>query len=479
MIEGASNPIETVILGSDIPPSSRVVVAVSGGPDSVALLAALNAAAPSFAWSLVVAHVNHQLRGEESEIDEKFVKHLADEMSLPAEVRKFDTATFARENRLSIETAARQLRYGALRDIVRDQTADVVVTGHTREDQAETVLLHLLRGSGLTGLEGIHRARAGLVRPFLGVSHQQILEYLQERGLGYRLDSSNEDLRHLRNRVRKQVIPELERIQPRAAESIARAAQLLQSDADYLLEETEEALRLAQHRCGDHRHSVSRDVIRALHPALQRSTIRLFLGAAGCSSDIDATHIEDIVRSIASPEDRPIAPAMLPGGVRIDVRGACISVGTPQRRAEKKLTETALTIPGHAQNEAGEVTATILEPGLDVLAYRLAVAGPYHAFFDASRLGHSLLLRSRRPGDRARPAGVGGSKKVQDILVDLKIPADQRDRILLISTDTDIVWIPGCALDERVAASGREQLVAHLIFRPAAGYPGGTIQRPF
>ncbi len=232
------------VLDCGLPAVCRLQIAVSGGPDSTALLdtAAHIAGEHRPGWQVRAAHINHALRGEASETDEAFVRSLCRDLDVALDVVSVDTRDHARTRHLSIETAAREQRYAALDDLRRAWNGDVTLTGHTADDQTETLLMRLTRGTGLSGLMGVRARNGALVRPFLSVRHETVLAALQSRGLGYRLDSSNLDEQHQRNMIRARLIPVLERVAPQAVAAMARTALLLQADGAYLAEETDLAL---------------------------------------------------------------------------------------------------------------------------------------------------------------------------------------------------------------------------------------------
>lgn len=462
----AEETLQRAVFRAGLPAEARILVAVSGGPDSVALLDTLQrcASLPQQRWSLLIGHVNHGLRGEESEQDERFVRTMAKERGLDVEVARVDTAAHARKRRLSMETAARVLRYQALRSMLSAWPGDLITTGHTLDDQAETIILRLMRGTGITGLGGM-RARSGeVVRPFLGVRRETVLQAIQDRGLGYRLDSSNLDPRFARNRVRREVIPTLRAVQPRAIEVLGRTGQLLQLDSDFIEMETDLTVKLLEPARGDDEISASLGVWQALHPALQRHTLRrLITDLLGDSRDLDESHLAIMVTSLQRGD--PVS-GRLPRGLTVYVGPDRFTLRVGSQPPPSGPSVTYLDVPGSAQLEGGGMTASVLEMSdREEIDRQVVVCGPLHAFCDAHALGTHLMVRSRLPGDRIRLLG-GGTRKLQDVFTDKHVPADARDRVPVVINDQHIVWVPGLVLDRRVAVTRETTGIVHLRFQP-------------
>jgi tRNA(Ile)-lysidine synthase len=473
--------VEGAILSAGIPRDARLLLAVSGGADSVALLHAVAGLAGQDGrrWDVVVGHVNHGLRGTESDEDERFVCRLAKGVGAEVEVARSDVAPLAAERGLSIETAAREERYRLLWAMLDRAGAHTILTGHTEDDQAETLLLHLLRGAGPSGLGAMRKSPGFLVRPLLAVSKETILDYIQHHGLPYRLDSSNLDLRHMRNRVRREVIPELRRLNPSTTRALARTAGIAQDDADYIAREAETALQTL------HVGVTGRDVWtdlrawRTLHPALRRATLRSLVSRLlGSSRDITFAHISAMDAVLSAGEGEARAHHGLPHGLTLCNDGSrfCLTLTAPTRAPS--LAPVQLRIPGSLSLSVGVIRARPLAVSdTDELSRLRTVCGPFHALCDAAKLGATLIVRSRRPGDRVRPLGLGGTRKVQDILVDDKVPRAQRDAVLVVENHDHIVWIPGHALDERSALGPHTGEVVHLSCAPVQGPQSARIFR--
>lgn len=460
-----------------VPAGGRVVVAVSGGPDSVGLLHLLREAGPEGRFDIVaVAHFNHQLRGEEADADEAFCRQLALRLELPFEAGRADVREAAARERRSIEDAARRLRYRFLEDVARRTGADAIAVGHTRDDQAETFLLRLLRGSGTRGLGGIRPSAGLVVRPLIEVGRGDLLAWVEARGIPFRRDATNDDVRIPRNRVRHELLPYLERaFSPNIVEVLAREAEIARADDDCLEREAIDlspfvVLSNTDDNDGipapDARIVIAVSPLSSAHPALARRVLRRALEASarGRFVGFDAVHqLHTFAMEAAAG-----AKLSLPG-CQATHEGDRISLGPPPARG-KAAPENSFRIP---LSIPGEVEV----PGLALrLSATWAGAGPVAAD-EIGRAGYiqgvrgPLAVRSRRPGDRFQPPGLGGrTKKLQDYFVDRKVARRTRDSVpLVVDADDRIIWVVGHGFSEAFRAPGPSSGVILLKARRLGG----------
>ena len=450
-----------------VPHGGRVVVALSGGADSVGLLHVLLELQERGALVVAgVAHFNHQLRGEDADGDERFCSALATSLGLPFESGRGDVRTIARDDKRSIEDAARRARYAFLEAAVRRLDAAAVAVGHTLDDQAETFLLRLLRGAGSRGLAGI-RPKAGLViRPLIDVRRLDLQEYVAERRLAHREDATNADVGIPRNRVRHELIPYLEReFSPGIVEVLAREAASAREDEEKL---HAEAIDLAGSIVlTNAAHTVSKVDARQLtllHPALAARVAREALARQAADRFIGFEHIQRFLEFAANAEAG--AALSLPGQQAMH-DGQWISLGPEPGRGPKDGAEFRfpLSIPGEVllSRQGLAVSAAW---GSEGEAGWPAVLG---CLVSGAKL--PLAVRSRRPGDRFQPPGLGGrSKKLQDYLVDRKVARAERDLLpLVVDGDDRIVWIVGHAVSEDFRAGAPSNGVISLKARHLGG----------
>jgi tRNA(Ile)-lysidine synthase len=405
-----------------------VLVAVSGGPDSVALLLALGELGRG-AWRIGVAHVNHHLRGRESDRDQRLVERLARRLGYAMHV-----AHAKPRGEANLEERARQARYRALLAIARRRGYRRIATAHTLDDQAETVLHHVVRGTGGTGLGGVQPQRAdGVIRPLLGVSRAQVMEFLGHRNVRHRVDRSNRDPRFTRNRLRARVLPLLEReLNPRVKEALGRLAELSREDEDLL----ESVARRAGRRVG-RGGRLSCAGLAGIHPALQRRVVREWLTRVrDAANRVELGHVER-VRALARA-GREGQGLSLPGGSVLRRGG---NLEWSPRRARPAGYRRELMAGREVLVAGWRVRARSLP--------RTVSPGPWRAIFDAGKLeGSRLRVRSPKPGDRIRPLGLGGSRKLQDVFVDAKVPRHERATWPILETGGVIAWVPGLVRGE-------------------------------
>jgi tRNA(Ile)-lysidine synthase len=468
-----------------LPPGSRTIVALSGGADSMALLTVLRELAPSGRFSLVgAAHLNHQLRDRASDEDEAFCVRRASDWGLPIRTARVDVLALAKAEHRSIEDAARLARYRFLDEAARQLGADRIASGHTRDDQAETLLLRLVRGAGPRGLAGIFPRAGRVVRPLLDVERHDILEYLKLERIEYRQDESNNDLRFARNRIRHELLPVLkEKGSARIVAHLARAADIFRVDADLLDDLAARAYeRVVQTTCPERSRgegaslTISVERLAAEPPALQRRLILMALKAIAPSRFSGFEQVERVLtlaRTAASTAavDLPGVRAERQPSVVVlryrSGRGRPPEGGTNSGPHDQPITFSyPLRVPGEvAIPEAGCEIVAEATPVADLpVGVQLRGRGEV-AVVDADGLARPLVVRSRRPGDRFQPLGLRGHKKLQDVFVDHKIAQPIRDRVPVVVDDRDrIVWVAGLAVAEdfRVTARTRDVVILTL-----------------
>ena len=439
----------------------RIVVAVSGGPDSTALLTILSRLGP-FRLHITVAHFNHQLRTEEeAAADLSFVRSLAFSLGLPLAHSSVDVRAFARKNHLSIEDAARRLRYAFLSAQCSTVGASSVAVGHTLDDQAETVLLHLIRGAGLAGVSGMQPrtqwpfdAGPEVARPLLALRRAETERYCRETGVTPRSDPTNDLPTATRNRVRNEVMPALRCLNPSIEESLTRFAVAASADAQYLDELAAQAFIAIAISDGS-RITLPRRELASLPGSLASRLIRLtFARVRGTAADLEAAHIDGVLEALHRSPGRH----SLPDGVIATIDQTSLILTRGPLTPSAVIAPAALPVPGQVVGGAYEIEARLEPPPVT-----LKSGDPLQAYLDADKAGAGLSVRSRRPGDRLRPLGLGGEKKLQDILVDAKVPARDRDAVPLVCAGDQIAWVVGHCIDERYALDSASRRAIHLL----------------
>ncbi|MEQ1795145.1 MAG: tRNA lysidine(34) synthetase TilS [Nitrospira sp.] len=436
-------------------PGQHLLVAVSGGPDSVALLTLLHRLISRWRVRLTAVHFNYGLRGDESEEDQAFVMSLCDSLQVPLHCVSLNVRT--RPQRVSLQAQARELRYRAMTRLAHDIGADRIAVGHTADDQAETILLWMMRGAGLTGLAGMPVQRDGMViRPLYDVRRREVLAFLDSTGQAYRQDSSNAKPVYARNRIRQELVPVLNRLAPAAIGALCRMGDLCREDDRYLdTQATNLGASLIRLK-DDGSYSIDRHRLQAEPPAMQRRIVREVFRRLHPARQVPAEATVETVRRFLSSKaggERRCA-----GGVRVRLTQGDVLVQSvrrvemqPERDAVVEI--QSVQIPS-AIEWAGTGQRIQVQEGTLAEAYQLAASRGWAMIIDADRLTQPLRIRSWRAGDRFVPSGMKGrSKKLQDYFVDLKIPLSQRRRIPILEASEGIVGVLGFRQDERFRVS--------------------------
>ncbi len=418
-------------------PGDTVVIAHSGGADSTALLHIL-ARLQVFALKLIVAHLNHSIRGNESDADEEFSRKLAESYRLPFESRRVDILKIARDESCNLEEAARDARIAFFDEMRRRWNASAIALAHNADDQAETLLIRLLRGSGSTGLSGMRfRNDRGYVRPLLDSSRREIEEYLLGQGLEWREDSSNRNTDYIRNRIRHHLLPDMKSYNPAFVSSLGATAELL-ADEDDFLEET--ALEAAERVCifNDQSTICSIEGLLSIPLAIRRRIYRLmFRRASGTMRRFSHIHTEAIENMIKG--EKPNVSIDLPQDIILTRRYGRIEIAKKSDNPLPRL-ET-LMIPGEGVYRLGNGATLLVGSHAGENAEESGDGGLVR--LDPAKAPFPWTLRAFIPGDRIRPSGMQGSKKVKDILIERKIPLHLRKLVPVVFSGDRALWICG------------------------------------
>jgi tRNA(Ile)-lysidine synthase len=444
-------------------PGARILIGVSGGPDSMALLSLLTGLRPRWDLDLRVLYCHHGLRAA-ADGEEAFVQAWAKKLGCPFFARKLSVREFQKETGKSLQEAARELRYQAFEDYAKQENMDRVALAHTANDQAEEVLIGLIRGAGLGGLAGMPVHRGPFIRPLIRTYRPEILDYLKAENIPYQEDASNQDFRYLRARVRHHLLPELEKYSPNIIGQLNQTTQLLQEDEAYLQEKVE-GLKETVISFSDHTVTLDRAELAALPQALASRLIQkaLVMGL-GSLHHVRAVHILSILKAGNGGKGR----LPLPDGwwarwdqEKIEIL-PCLPVPKPA---------------DHFYHLIKKPTRVRLETG-DSLTFKKIKAssesfkppgGRDLAMVDFDKLTWPLLIRNRRPGDRFRPLGMTGTKKVSRVLMDRKIPQALRSRIPLVFSGGEIVWIGGVEIGQSFCRDGRTSRILEIVYERGKG----------
>lgn len=411
-----------------------VCVATSGGVDSAVLLHVLCSLGDELGLKLVVCHLNHGLRGKESERDFNFVKKTAQRLELPFEGKRLGEGETRKG---SLQDWARKKRYEFLEEAAAKHGARKVALGHTLDDQAETVLMRFIKGSGTTGLSGMASVRGIYIRPLLETTREEIERYAHDKGIKYVIDSTNKSKKYLRNRLRLDLIPLIEKdFNSSIKETLARTASVLARDDEFIRAEAERAIAGLIKKRDSNEITLDRKGLTGLNEAL---AVRVFLKAAsivGSVSGLYTPNVDSFLTLVKAK--RPNAVVNLPGGLYLKRVYNDITLST--KGLDKPLPfDTELTVPGLTR-----VDGAGLRLRARVLKKRpLRLEKPGTAYFDYDALLKPLRVRSFRAGDRMRPMGMEGHKKLKDIFIDARVPRAERVNIPLVESGGKLIWAAG------------------------------------
>lgn len=438
----------------------RLIVGVSAGVDSMVLLHLLNTYRQEFDLSLIVAHINHGLRPKESEKEAELVQKESERLGLTFEYGQFNVKEFQKVGGISLQDAARKIRFHFFNVLLQEYNANKIALGHNADDQVETVLLRLMRGSGLKGLKGMLPIREGrVIRPLLEVWRREIESFAEEMKIPYLLDSSNLEKNYLRNRLRLTLIPLIEKeYQPNFKKIVLKISTILREENDYLERGAEEAYQKIVREEKD-ALSFKFSEYQFLHPAIQWRIIQKMLGRIYSGETVieerEGMEVDQIYKKF-----HQLSPSFfieLPHGVSLEKRYDLVLIGKGWVKPVPPF-EVELISPGRNYVEEIKREVVIEETSRDD-KFKDLYGLPDIALLDYQSLQFPLKMRNFRPGDRFRPLGVKGTQKLKEFFIDHKIPKFERPRIPLLISGEMIAWVVGYRIDERVKVTEKTQRI--------------------
>lgn len=452
----------------------RVLVAVSGGVDSIVLLQALYELRDELSISLAVAHLDHRLRTDSHE-DARFVKKRAEELGLPIVLKAVNVAAFIKKHKLSPEEGAREVRYNFLRSAARKLKACKIALGHTLNDQVETFLMRLLRGAGLEGLRGIPPVREEFIRPLIECPREEILKFAQARKLKFRQDYTNLETKYFRNKIRLELLPLLEQYNPNVLRAIARTEELLREAGAYLEAQAYEKLKAATLSRNTDSITLSRTKLLNQPKILQELIVRQAIEhAKGDLREIEFVHVKEVLKELEGHKSR--SQLHLPGGLLFERRAdEIIFSKSPKPRAKSQPYEFPLSLEGtnilpeigwrfelQLQTRFARSHVNTFTSQRRANLQTCKLANGFEELIDYDKIKLPLFVRNRRRGDRFVPLGMRARKKLQDFFVDEKVPAHERDEIPLLCDQRDIIWVVGMRLSDEYKVTPRTKRVLKI-----------------
>lgn len=452
-----------------LPRGSHVLAAVSGGQDSSAMLHILWRLRDEFGFRFTAAHLNHGLRGEEAERDADHVLAMTRQLGIECVVETVDVRDAARRSRRGLQETARIVRHRFLDRTAERVAADRVALAHTEDDRVETVLLNILRGTGTDGLAGMRPASAPRIRPLLCLTREDTARYCADHGIAIRPDPTNQSLKYARNRVRLELLPNLAAYyNPGIRKALLRLSEVAAAECAFLESAANDDLARAIESREPDRISLWRDRIAALDPAIRRRAIRAaILEVRGDLLDLDFEFFDRVEKWVVTPSSARRSRQLPLAGVTLSVDRGHIVIATTAAPSSALRYAEPVSVPGQTCVRGACITL-------------IAEVGPPPAelphdptsecvVLDFGAIRPPLVLRNRRPGDRMRPVGSPGTRKVQDILVDRKVPEAARDRVPIVADSEGPIWVAGVTFAERVRVTAQTREALTLTVTHSSG----------
>ena len=438
----------------------RVIVGVSGGPDSMALLYVLNLIKKDYNLALKVAHLNHGFRGKEAQREAQFVEKMAQKLELPFEVKTFDVPAYKRENSLSSQEAARVIRYRFLEDVKERFHASKIALGHNADDQAETMMMWLLRGTGLKGLGGMPPVREGvIIRPLIETTREEIEAFLEKNEIPFVMDSSNQKNQYLRNKLRHELFPLLrENYNPQLVKNLVQTASVLRTEDEYLESIAEDALKKVLLSKDGESLAIDNKGLLSLPLAIQFRCLRGALEQIkGDLRRITSTHLYDIIKIVCN--DMPNKLLNLPQGIMVEKSYNNLIIKLYQA-SPSPFRYQFTSIPDRVIiEEIGKEMKFEIVEGYD---HTIPQKDSRIAYLDGEKILMPLTIRNTKPGDRFQPLGMKGEKKIKDFFVDEKVPLKERKRVPLVFFGDLLGWVGGMRINHRLRVAGKTREILKI-----------------
>lgn len=439
----------------------KVIVGLSGGPDSVCLLHLLNEVREEFKLKIIAVHINHMFRGKEADCDEEYARGMCERLNITFYSKRIDVAEYARKGGLSSETAGREVRYNYFKEILQKNKMNKVATAHNANDQAETILMRVMRGTGLEGLGGIPVKREGIyIRPILFMKREEVEKYCIEKDLKPRIDKTNMERIYNRNKVRLDILPYMKsNFNEDVVEAINRMAMLLQMDNQFIQKQVQkyyDEFCVEEHRT----ISIKKEAFLLEESIISRLIRKAINEVCGNKYDLELKHIKDIIQLQKLETSKKID---LPNGVMAINVYKNINIKSKEKIKidENNMEELDLSIEECLHKEINFQNYVfrfeVVDKNINIKDSCLI------KYFDYNKIEDDIIIRNRKDGDKIKPLGMSGSKKLKDIFIDMKIPREHRDTIPIIQFGHDIGWIVGLKISEKFKITSETAKVLKII----------------
>lgn len=424
----------------------NILLGVSGGPDSMVLLYVLRDIQNDIKFNLLVAHVNHGIRDKESDGDELYVKDVCKKMNIPIYSTKVNMNEYAKKHKLSSEEAGREIRYKFFREKLMKIGGGKIAVAHNKNDQAETLILRFIRGTGIDGLKGMEYKNNDIIRPLLDVSRDEIEKYCKDNNINPRIDKTNKETKYRRNKVRLELIPYIEKnFNTGIIDTLVRTSRIMQTDSDFLNEYSSNKYKTILVKEEKDKVILDNEKFLGLHKGIKARVLRYSIEKLfGYLKGIEEKNINDILDLSSS---KNTGKSLYIGNnvrVKINYNELILERITTENKVEfrEKLdTNSFVCIECINTRFAARV--------INRNDYNINLKDRFIKYFDYDKIKGNLLIRNRKQGDRFIPLGMKGKKKIKDFFIDEKIPRDKRDKIPLIVDEEDVLWVVGYRISDK------------------------------
>lgn len=459
--------LETIQRENLIEQNDRVLVALSGGADSVALLYALNHLKKELGIQLFAAHLNHQIRGIQAHEDALFSFHVSSKNNIRCFLKSVNVPEMAMEKKMSMEEAARAARYEMLLTLKEQLHCNKIALAHNLDDQAETIIMRILRGTGLNGLRGIaYKREDGVIRPLMDVKRYEIEEFCSLNEIDYITDNTNYDNVYTRNKVRLELLPFIEEhFACNIKEILARMSHGIREDSIYLEDNAHQLFASLHQRIEDYAVQFEIESLEPLSSAMVKRLLKFaYAELTGNAEGLESIHLDDALKLMHNPKSG--LKANFPKGIIVEKKGYHLYVTKKPIESEEVEFQYEIVLDGiTVVPELGiEIDTRVISREKS----KLLSASSNIKAFDFEKIKGPLVVRNRRVGDRIKPLGFNGRKKIKDIFIDKKIPQHSRGRIPIITDDEKIIWIVGHDISDESKIVDSTKKVVRLTVRPLA-----------
>lgn len=444
----------------------KVVIGVSGGHDSMTLLYVLLSLREELGFSIIVAHINHGVRGAESDGDEEYVREISEQLGIPFYSKKADMDGYAKVHKLTSEEAGREIRYDFFREVIDMENATKIAVAHNKNDQAETLLMRFMRGTGIDGLRGMDYKSGNIIRPLLDIDRSDIEAYCEEYNIEPRIDKTNKMTIYGRNKVRLELIPYIEEsFNSGIVNTLFRTAEIMKTDSEFLSQYAKSAFEESILKNNKEKISLDIEKLKNLHQAILNRVLRQAIEQINMNlKGIEKKHIEDIVDLIEN--DKTGVSLNLSNDIRVEVSYNTLLV---EKGKKGSAVSYDYSLNVGETIEIRELNSVLVAEVYPIDDIDMDLNNSLVKYFDYDNIKSRIYVRNRRNGDKFIPIGMTGHKKLKDFFMDQKIPKEERELTPIVLDGEEILWVVGLRISEKYKVSDKTKNVLVLEYKSKEG----------